>query len=184
MSEVRRRTPSIYPLIWQAYARPFDLFYDNEAIYSATGIQQGDPFGPGLFSLGIDPRARRVHSEFNMWYLDDASFGDEPVKVLADLQNIIAQLTDIGLEINVGKLVRVDHLNHALLDDCQLTEAIIKAVLPDIKIVLINDCTFLDAPISPRPSPKAITHTKHLCCSKTVSPCLRSCISCMHLPPT
>ena len=39
---------------------------------------------------------------------------------------------------------------------CQLTEAIFKAVLPHIKIVLMNDCTLLGAPISPRTSPKAI----------------------------
>ena len=118
--------------------RPSDLFYGNEAIYSATGIQQGDPFGPGLFSLGIDPIARGVQSQLNIWYLDDASFGDEPVKVLADLQNVIALLTDISLKINGGKC-KLTILNHASLDDCQLTEAIFKAVLPDIKIVLIND---------------------------------------------
>ena len=134
MSEVRRRIPSIYQLIWQAYARTSDLFYGNEAIYSATGIQQGDPFRPSIFSLGIDLIAREVQSEFNIWYLYDASFGDEPVKVLADLQNVIAWLTDIGLEINGGKC-ELTILNHASLNDCQLTEAIFKAVLPDIKIV-------------------------------------------------
>ena len=107
------------------------MFYGNEAIYSATGIQKGDPFRPGLLSLGINPIARGVQSEFNIWYLDDASFGDEPAKVLADLQNVIAWLTDIGLEIIGGKF-ELTILNHALLDDCQLTEAMFKAVLPDI----------------------------------------------------
>ena len=43
-----------------------------------------------FFSLGIDPIARGVQSKFNIWYLDDASFGEEPMKVLADLQNVIS----------------------------------------------------------------------------------------------
>ena len=102
MSEVRRRTPSLYLLISQPYTRPSYLIYGNEAIYSATGIQQGDPFGPRLFSLGIDPIVREVQSEFNIWYIDDASLREETTKVLADLLNAIAQLTDIGLEINGG----------------------------------------------------------------------------------
>ena len=75
--------------------------------------------------------------------------------MLADLQNVISRLTDIGLEIIAGKC-ELTIPNHAQLDDCQLTEAIFTVVLPDIKIVLINDCTLLGAPIFPRLSPKAI----------------------------
>ena len=67
-------------------------------------------------------------------YFDNASFGDYSVKVLADLQNITAQLIKIGLEINGGKY-ELTIFNYASPDDCQLTEAIFKAVLPDIKIV-------------------------------------------------
>ena len=70
--------------------------------------------------------------------------------MLADLKNVIARLTDIGLGINGGKC-ELTILDHASLDDCQLTEAIFKAVLPDIKIVLINECTLLGVLISPRP---------------------------------
>ena len=58
--------------------------YANETIYSVTGIQQGDFFRPGLFFDGHRPNSQGVQSEFNIWYLDDASFGDEPAKVLAD----------------------------------------------------------------------------------------------------
>ena len=68
--------------------------------------------------MGIDSIARGVQSKFNFWSLDDASFGDEPAKVLADLQNVIAQLTDNGLEINGGKC-ELTILNHASLGDCQ-----------------------------------------------------------------
>ena len=52
--------------------------------------------------------------------------------MLADLQNVIAWLTNIGLDINGGKCKLT--INYASLDDCQLTEAIFKAVLPNIKI--------------------------------------------------
>ena len=42
------------------------------------GIQQGDPIGPALFTLSVDEAARGVQSEFNVWYLDDATLGDSP----------------------------------------------------------------------------------------------------------
>ena len=47
---------------------------------SETVIQQGDPIGPALFALSVDEAARGIQSEFNVWYLDDATLGDFPEK--------------------------------------------------------------------------------------------------------
>ena len=82
--------PNLYNLIWQAYSGVSHLFYGENIIPSVTGIQQGDPFGPALFSLGIDPIVRSVGSELNIWYLDDASIADSADQVLLDLERIIA----------------------------------------------------------------------------------------------
>ena len=38
----------------QAYHEPSNLYFSNNSLKSQTGIQQGDPFGPALFSLGVD----------------------------------------------------------------------------------------------------------------------------------
>ena len=50
-------------------------------------------------SLGIDEVARRVQSEFNVLYLDDAAIGDTPERVLEDVKTLSA----IGLEVNSAK---------------------------------------------------------------------------------
>ena len=52
--KVKEKIPSLYNLLWQAYSAPSHLFYRDHIIESETGIQQGDPGGPALFSLGID----------------------------------------------------------------------------------------------------------------------------------
>ena len=73
------------------------------------------PSGRSFFPGHRPNRAREVQSEFNVWYLDDASFGDEPAKVLADLENVISRLTKIGLEINGGKCeLTIPNLHHRM----------------------------------------------------------------------
>ena len=52
---VREHFSSLYPLVWQAYSLPSNLFFGDSIISSATGVQQGDPLGPALFSLAIHP---------------------------------------------------------------------------------------------------------------------------------
>ena len=49
------------------------MFHGESSLVSATGIQQGDPFGPALFSLGIDEVTREIDTELNVWYLDDGT---------------------------------------------------------------------------------------------------------------
>ena len=44
---------SLYPLVWQVYSLPSNLFFGDSIISSATGVQQGDPLGPALFSLAL-----------------------------------------------------------------------------------------------------------------------------------
>ena len=77
LSVARVRTPGLYSLLWQAYSSPTRLFFGEEGFASETGIQQGDPIGPALFALSVDEAARGVQSEFNVWYLDDATLGPQ-----------------------------------------------------------------------------------------------------------
>ena len=50
---VLEHVPEIYPLVFSAYRNPSYLFFDNNIVESAEGVQQGDPLGPLLFSLTI-----------------------------------------------------------------------------------------------------------------------------------
>ena len=90
------RTPGLYNLLWQAYSSPTRLFFGEEGLASETGIQQGDPIGPALFALSVDEGARGVQSEFNVWYLDDATLGESPERVHDDLVVLLERLRIIG----------------------------------------------------------------------------------------
>ena len=37
------------------YGRPSKLFFDGAIIKSEVGVQQGDPLGPLLFALALQP---------------------------------------------------------------------------------------------------------------------------------
>ena len=154
LSTARARVPGLYRLLWQAYSSSTALFYKDEIIRSETGIQQGDPFGPALFSMGVDEIAREVSSAFNVWYLDDATFGDSPSKVLEDVQHIVEKLNSIGLEINSDKC-ELTFLSLTPLEEGNI-EASFREVLPNVRLVPANLCSLLGAPLSIEGIPEAL----------------------------
>ena len=77
LTEIREQCPYLYKFIWQAYSAPSTLFFGRYTLDSATGVQQGDPLGPALFSLAIQSLVTTMSSEVNIWYLDDGTIGGE-----------------------------------------------------------------------------------------------------------
>ncbi|CAE1280277.1 MYH [Acanthosepion pharaonis] len=61
-----QRTPSIFKLVHLSYSYASMLIGSDNIISSATGIQQGDPLGPLLFTMAIDGVARSIASPFNI----------------------------------------------------------------------------------------------------------------------
>ena len=59
---VRVRAQGLYSLLWQAYSKSSALFFGEDVLRSEEGIRQGDPFGPALFTLGLDELTREVES--------------------------------------------------------------------------------------------------------------------------
>ena len=64
---------------------------------STTGIQQGDQLGPALFCLAVDESKRKVHTEFNVLYLDDGTIGDTPENVYSNVEQIVDNFRELGL---------------------------------------------------------------------------------------
>jgi hypothetical protein len=70
---------------------------------SSVGAQQGDPCGPMIFSLAIQPIILSLDSQLNIWYLDDGTLADYPEVVLSDFKKVINLSRKIGLELNFNK---------------------------------------------------------------------------------
>ena len=77
---VRERVPSLYRLVKLLYNTPSPLLvaYEGgaETLWSRTGVRQGDPLGPLLFSVAIKPLVEKLKADYavggRIWaYLDD-----------------------------------------------------------------------------------------------------------------
>ena len=155
LSVARVRTPGLYSLLWQAYSSPTRLFFGEEGFASETGIQQGDPIGPELFALSVDEAARGVQSEFNVWYLDDATLGDSPERVYDDLVVLLERLRAIGLEVHRSKC------ELTILND-SMPEALFRGLLPGVKVVEACDLSLLGAPVDIRGIPGTINEKREV----------------------
>ena len=70
---------------------------------SSEGVQQGDPLGPFLFSVGINEIVKSMNTELNCWYLDDGTIAGNINSVLECFKKIINAKHTHGLEINPSK---------------------------------------------------------------------------------
>jgi len=102
-NEVKDRLPELYPFLYQCYRDDSTLLYNETEILSSSGVQQGDPLGPALFSLILQPIILPLCFKLNCWYLDDGTLGGLSKNVLTDLQMIIKDTAKIGLQLNPSK---------------------------------------------------------------------------------
>ena len=52
---VENNLPELKPYVQSAYANASTLFYSGGEIQSEEGVQQGDPLGPVLFCMAVQP---------------------------------------------------------------------------------------------------------------------------------
>ena len=135
-----------------------DAFYGGTNLVSVTGIQQGDPFGPALFSLGIDEIAQRVDTELNVWYLDDGTIGDSPEKVFTCLQRLVNDLGEVGLVVNREKCELL-MLNHTE-EESIITRDLFEGLMPGLRVVPVEDSNLLGAPLMERGIPAAVAEKR------------------------
>ena len=65
---IKEKIPKLYSYLWQCYSEPSKLFYNGQTIESCVGCQQGDPLGPAIFSLAIQPVLENLKSNLNIWF--------------------------------------------------------------------------------------------------------------------
>jgi len=133
--------PEAYYYILQSYGTLSFLAFGENCIHSQRGVQQGDPLGPFLFSLVIQPLISSLKSQFNAWYLVDGTFAGPPSVVENDFIKNIENSYKLGLELNFSKS-ELFFLNNQSVVSNRLTK-----VAPSIKILLLEQLFLLGAPI-------------------------------------
>jgi hypothetical protein len=150
LEATHQHLPSLFPLIQQAYSAPSTLFFGQETLQSAEGLQQGDPLGSALFCLTIHDLVKSLKSHLNIWYADDGTLGGPGRFVLADLKTIQDASAELGLHLNPAKcelwVIGVDE---------QVVVDSISELLPGIRIRALEDCMLLGAPLTPEAIPSA-----------------------------
>jgi hypothetical protein len=89
LSSLKSRAPHLAPWAQKSLGQPTVLLCTDQVIRSKQGVQQGDPLGPLLFAMGIQPVlekvaetlsfAHRAHPDqgpppyWHRWYFDDGT---------------------------------------------------------------------------------------------------------------
>ena len=102
LKAVHETIPEIYPFALQAYSAPSILRFGHLLLQSETGPQQGDPLGPLLFSLPLQPMLQALLSELKIGFLDDITLG-EAGRVAHDIEVVAELETTMGLVLNQSK---------------------------------------------------------------------------------
>ncbi|PXF39673.1 hypothetical protein BWQ96_10627 [Gracilariopsis chorda] len=131
---------------------------DMANAFNSLRRDQGDPFGPALFSLAIDEIARRVDTELNVWYLDDGTIGDSPEKVFTCLQRLVSDLDDVGLDVNREKCELL-MLNHTEKESI-ITRNLFEGLMPGLRVVSVEDSNLLGAPLMEKGIPAAVAEKR------------------------
>ena len=96
---VAEHRSDLLPFVLSAYGSSSHLWTEDEIIFSAEGVQQGDPLGPLLFGLALHEPLKQVQSEFVTGYLDDIGLGDSGSRVIQDAVCLEQAAERIGLKL-------------------------------------------------------------------------------------
>jgi hypothetical protein len=103
LEAVAVHVPEILQFCHSSYAQPTRLLYGNHVISSEEGVQQGDPLGPLLFCLSIQPILGSLSSKLRIGYLDDITIGGDQKSVAGDIERVRMEGEGVGLRLNVKK---------------------------------------------------------------------------------
>jgi len=78
LHRVQQHFPDLFGWVQWCYHTPAELHFRHHRLLSSTGVQQGDPLRPLLFSLVLLERMDIIDLpqalSLQLWYLDHGSF--------------------------------------------------------------------------------------------------------------
>lgn len=97
LAEVKLHLPELFAWAAFSYSFPSLLIFGHVHLESQTGVQQGDPLGPLLFSLALHKLVRIIAQRvpglvINLWYLDDGTL----IGTIADVLLAYSLIRDHG----------------------------------------------------------------------------------------
>ena len=99
--------PEISAWVKWCYSQPVELHFGRKRMVASSGVQQGDPLGPLLFSLVLlqFTDAVKLHDlvQLNMWYLDHGTFVGKRSSMQTLLSHFISPGPEFGLHLNLSK---------------------------------------------------------------------------------
>jgi len=99
--------PEISAWVKWCYCQPAELRFGSRRILASSGVQQGDPLGPLLFSLVllqfIDFVKLHDIVKLHLWYLDDGTFIGSKNSLLQLLESFSLHGPQFGLHLNLSK---------------------------------------------------------------------------------
>ena len=143
LNAVARVAPDIYSFCYSAYSANSSLSFVDHGVVSSEGPQQGDPLGPLMFSITIQPILDELNSELVIGYLDDITLGGGVHQVAADIEKVVKDAEAMSLILNANK--------------CELISFEFENILPiamfdNYQLITPNDAISLGAPILPGPA--------------------------------
>ena len=102
---MRHHVPGVAPWADWCYGKPSRLLFDSHVVESASGVQQGDPLGPMLFALALQPALEACGCSLDMSfaYLDDVVLAGPATEVARVFGLLERAAHAVGLTVEPSK---------------------------------------------------------------------------------